>query len=428
MSLRTRINNCALISNLVLSRSLSCSCTVYNASDQPLPRSTDKLTRRPTPPAGAKLSQLHKVLFPLSYRESFAQWFHRKSLRKAEEDLLACADIRVSGENANAQSLDVAVGDKLFLNELEVVGEKVGDQENKHVVLIHGYGAAKGFFYKNLLNLAMPGYTLHAIDLLGYGRSSRPTFRIHPTDPRDGVLKAESFFTDSLEEWRKARNIGQFTLLAHSLGAYVGCGYIMRHPERVDKVMMISPAAVGRTVESLPMEVVGTKPDPAIPTLKSFANIPGWFRWGWEHNFSPFSLVRYTGPFGPMMVSGWTYRRFADLSLRERDCLHDYSYSTFKTKGSGEYALNYLLAPGASARWPLAERISSLKVPSLWLYGDHDWMDIEGGHEAARQLQLAKAPPAKVLTVPNAGHHLYLDNPEEFNRLARDFMTDKLSV
>ncbi len=59
----------------------------------------------------------------------------------------------------------------------------------------------------------------------------------------------------------------------------------------------------------------------------------------------------------------------------------------------GEYALAYILAPGAYARRPLIWRvqdlvkISKFGIPSVWMYGDVDWMDIAGGYAAEEKFR-----------------------------------------
>lgn len=40
--------------------------------------------------------------------------------------------------------------------------------------------------------------------------------------------EAESWFIDSLEEWRKVKNLDDFILLGHSLGGYVGARYALK--------------------------------------------------------------------------------------------------------------------------------------------------------------------------------------------------------
>ena len=44
-------------------------------------------------------------------------------------------------------------------------------------------------------------------------------------------------------------------------------------------------------------------------------------------------------------------------------------------------------------------------------------MDVEGGKASAEALKKAGNDKTKVHVVPNAGHHLYLDNPEHSNKL-----------
>jgi cardiolipin-specific phospholipase len=132
--------------------------------------------------------------------------------------------------------------------------------------------------------------------------------------------------------------------------------------------------------------------------------LPKWLVYLWDANISPFSIVRWAGPLGPRFVSGWTSRRFSHLPADESDALHNYAYSLFRQRGSGEYALAYILAPGAFARSPLIRRINGVGrqtlpepspatstslvqkaklaketgIPIVMMYGENDWMDIAG--------------------------------------------------
>jgi cardiolipin-specific phospholipase len=173
-------------------------------------------------------------------------------------------------------------------------------------------------------------------------------------------------------------------------------------------------------------------------------------------------------------VSGWTSRRFSHLPEEEAQALHDYSYALFRQRGSSEYALGYLLAPGAFARSPLIRRIhavgrqwiqpheaptadsdtppalpsssaSSLGsqpvretgIPVILMYGENDWMDVKGGHAAVKKIEekrasiLASASDeaknadrggAKVVIINKAGHHVYLDGWEQFNQVMLEEM------
>jgi hypothetical protein len=43
--------------------------------------------------------------------------------------------------------------------------------------------------------------------------------------------------------------------------------------------------------------------------------------------------------------------------------MHDYLLNLTLMKGSGEYCISHLLAPGAHARLPIVDRIAALKIP-----------------------------------------------------------------
>ncbi|KGO74809.1 hypothetical protein PITC_030870 [Penicillium italicum] len=502
-----------------------------------------------------------RAFFPLGYREGFSQWWARIPAAAAEHKVLSylpylhhqppthlqtgkttelpdgttptsleSTDPNQLGE-VTTSSLDDPYGPRRWrssmielsgegraLNEFSV--ERVGEEADQHLVMLHGYGAGLGFFYKNFEPLSrLKGWQLHALDMLGMGRSTRPSFKIKAKEREEAIREAEAWFVDALEEWRIKRKIDRFTLLGHSLGGYMAVAYALKYPGHLNKLILASPVgipedpyAVTADVAEPPAStlsneltqderdiassaaipgtapktadgsfVTGRPPLPAdsIPPPPPRRNLPKWFAYLWDANISPFSLVRWAGPLGPRLVSGWTSRRFSHLPAEEAKALHDYSYSIFSLRGSGEYALAYILAPGAFARSPLIHRVQGLGrqliqntsalphpvaaattssapsgntpastaatssdssaparrekgLPVIFMYGDHDWMDVSGGHAAAAKLEeekrkvLEKATPeeqrsdegsSKVVVVKKAGHHLYLDGWEEFNSI-----------
>ncbi|GAB1316600.1 Cardiolipin-specific deacylase-like protein [Madurella fahalii] len=450
--------------------------------------------------------------FPLGYKEAVQQWWTCASSRQAERTVLSYVPYlrEATGETVGSQLQDLAKSDPFgqrvwrssmvqlsgknrALNELAI--ERVGEQADDTLVMLHGYGAGLGFFYKNFEPLSRPkGWRLYALDMLGMGNSARPPFRIHAKDPKEKIAEAESWFIDALEEWRKIRNIEKFTLLGHSLGGYLAVSYALKYPGRLNKLILASPVGIPEDPWAVNAEMpepgestlanefiqdqesivsgqpagdnatfvraenkaaAAAKPDTATTPPKR--PIPNWLVWLWDANVSPFSIVRMAGPLGPRFVSGWTSRRFNHLPPEEKEALHTYSYSLFRQKGSGEYALPYLLAPGAYARSPVINRIHEVGrqvirpatetspavretgLPIVFLYGENDWMDVAGGYAAEEKIKqrIVKAlmhgteeekrnenGSAKVIVVRKAGHHLYLDNPDEFNTAIRWEMED----
>jgi len=467
--------------------------------------------------------------FPLSTRESWAQWWSAPTPKAAENRVLSFVPyLQPSADSQNASVLKAPSeidqttfpkdkasnnedphgprrwkservdldGTDRWLNEFSI--EKVDEQTDNHLVMLHGYGAGLGFFYKNFEPLSrLVGWKLHALDLLGMGCSSRPPFRIHAKTKEAKITEAESWFIDSLEEWRVKKGINRFTLLGHSLGGYMAAAYTLKYPGRVNKLILASPVGIpedpyavndplpdnpseGGLATELRQDVDNDSQSRSSTKKTSGPGrpYPKWLTYLWDANVSPFQIVRWSGGFGPRLISGWSSRRFAHLPEDEAKALHEYTFGLFRQKGSSEYALAYILAPGAFARSPLIRRIGGIGrqpltssssspskatpndrlndmkkpdssptkttfdnnrvetengIPVVLMYGSHDWMDASAGREAARILnaesrkhrkegEARENGDAKVVDIQKAGHHLYLDNPEQFN----DVITEEL--
>lgn len=293
----------------------------------------------------------------------------------------------------------------------------------KHLILIHGYGAGLGFYLKSLerINFSKNDWCIHAIDLPGYGFSSRPRFPFEIG--KHSAETAENWFHDRFNQWLRNRGLLEAPesnmVVAHSMGAYLSALYANRHPNHFKKLIMCSPAGICESSAAMRKK---------IP--------PWWFQRLWDKNFSPFSLVRKSGYLGSKLTSGWSYRRFKrflydnDYSRTQHEAMHRYTYSIFNQRGSGEYLLSFALKCGGEPRKPLEKRLfhnisDQFKASCqwLWLYGDQDWMDRSGGERVSDFLQEMGLKSA-VETVPSAGHHLYLDNYQVFNKILEREMAD----
>lgn len=61
-------------------------------------------------------------------------------------------------------------GKNRAMNEYSV--ERVGEEVKETLVMVHGYGAGLGFFYRNYEPLTrIPGWKLYSLDMLGMGNS-----------------------------------------------------------------------------------------------------------------------------------------------------------------------------------------------------------------------------------------------------------------
>ncbi|EOR01230.1 hypothetical protein E3P77_00731 [Wallemia ichthyophaga] len=317
------------------------------------------------------------------------------------------------------------------INTLEI-GQypKPSDQDEVPIVCSHGYAAATFFFLNNLQALgSIPKTRFYGMDVLGMGLSERVKFpNISSSQPVEKrVAAAEDFFTDALEAWRKAQGLNRMILVGHSLGGYLSTVYALRYPQHVRKLILISPIGFPNNPEIATQESLNQDLQEAQTETRSheFSDVPetrtrkamkGLVRYLWEdRNFSPFDILRKSLFFGPMLVSSYSLRRFSTLSEDLQRDLYHYIYAISIRKASSEYSITHLLSYGAYARLPLIDRIEHLdkRIPVTFMHGSVDW--VSGGLEAFNKMK-EMGFQVKYEETPKAGHHLYLDNPEDFNR------------
>ncbi|KAF9046062.1 alpha/beta-hydrolase [Hymenopellis radicata] len=332
---------------------------------------------------------------------------------------------------------------KHYLNTFSMNATSPSPTAPPPAVLLHGYGAGLGFYFQNFLPLAQwagrRGSSVYALDWLGMGRSARVPFTVKAPrkDVAARVTEAEAFFIDSLEDWRQKMGLDKMTLVGHSLGAYFSVAYALKYPTRVNKLILLSPAGVPRgpdaTVPSRELdpsehgsggiaEAASSKRIREIEAQQKAAKAQEsrsrkLFTYLWEEGWSPFQVVRSTVFWGPLIVGKYSSRRFTGLTAQETREMHDYILNITLAKGSGEYCISHILAPGAHARLPMVDRVDALKIPVTFVYGDHDWMDPEGGQDSVERLRQAGNGQGRMYIVNNAGHHVYLDNPKQVNDL-----------
>lgn len=315
------------------------------------------------------------------------------------------------------------------------------------VVLTHGFGSGLSFFYRNIDYLLNSGKVSRVIcvDWLGMGGSDRPPCRESPIrsifstsfcNSKFSPLSAIDFFLDPLDELLCDEDMfygGEpLWLVGHSLGGYLAAKYAMRinnqqHKPNLTKLILASP--------------VGFQPVPSNERIAS-SNLPPAFRLVdalWSANITPQSLVRMMGSKrGMAVVKRALHGRIPHLQTTctdefesELDLLAAYLYHITVANPSGEYAMNSLLEPAASkdgagvfARQPLgggyltqsiSPSLKSIKV----LYGDKDWMRYNE-NAAREEMQSIQSKyddiRAGVHIIPDAGHHLYLDNSLSFGK------------
>lgn len=174
------------------------------------------------------------------------------------------------------------------------------------LVLLHGFGGGVALWAQNLDYLASSG-PVYALDLLGFGRSSRPRF----ASDAEG---AEEQFVAALEEWRERVGLEDMVLLGHNLGGYLSAAYAIKHPHRcrIGRLVLAefrdrrlisaesnSVVSVLRVKHLLLVEPWGF---PARPHNPNHHAIPVWIRamGAVMSPFNPLAGLRLAGPLGQL--------------------------------------------------------------------------------------------------------------------------------
>jgi len=276
-----------------------------------------------------------------------------------------------------------------------------GSETATPVVLLHGFGCALGMWALNLDELHESGYrTIYAIDVLGFGRSSRPQFSADS-------LEAEKQFVESVEQWRKCMGIDRAIWLGHGLGGFIASSFALAHPERVAHLVLVDPWGI---------------PERSSHTERHL-DIPPWSKMvvNLLHPFNPLAILRAAGPLGPRLVIKFRpdLRKKFDKVIRDKSVVPSYIYHINAQCPSGEAAFRCMMNSLGWARYPMISRMPQLNssIAITFVYGSRSWVDKQPG---VRVKHMRPHSPTNVQVVEGAGHHVYADKSDEFNALIKE--------
>lgn len=261
--------------------------------------------------------------------------------------------------------------------------------KNTPILLVHGFAAGSCFWLLNFDALAK-NRPVYALDLIGFGRSSRPEFE-------DNGIEAEKQIVDSIEEWRKEMDLEKFILVGHSMGGYICTAYTIDYPDRVEHLVLCDPWG--------------------FSDRKAYPNIQIKALCYLYSKISPLDFLRTLGPLGPW----WIKTTCDDIVdnyknvLEDRSIMAKYIYHCNAQNPTGEQAFTTMVKKIGRARNPMIRRVNNLRedLPVTILYGKNTWMDKEMG----KRIKDMRPNSIDVRYIDNAGHHIYSERAELFNEI-----------
>lgn len=251
-----------------------------------------------------------------------------------------------------------------------------------HVICVHGLGANKTSFFETVAALA-PDYTVHAIDLPGFGSSSKPARA--PYDAR--------WFAAAVRSYMDANEIASAHLIGNSMGGRIALELAFTEAHRVGTLSLLAPALAWRRRRELVPLVKLLRPEIAsIPHPLRTATVRAQF-WG-------------------------LFARPERLDPAAADVAADEFCRTYRSRAARvaffAAARNiYLDEPhGHDGFW---SRLANLSPPALFIWGDSDRLVPAG---FARHVEEA-LPSARQVVLEDCGHVPQVEFAEQANRLIR---------
>lgn len=115
-----------------------------------------------------------------------------------------------------------------------------GPARGEPVVLVHGFSVPSYVFDGTREALAAAGFRVLSFDLYGRGFSDRPD-----------VVHDRDLFADQLDELMTQLHIPRAKVVALSMGGAVAGRFTARHPERVERLVLIAPLTQAQDISVL---------------------------------------------------------------------------------------------------------------------------------------------------------------------------------
>ncbi len=237
------------------------------------------------------------------------------------------------------------------VNGLPIFYQKIGKGEP--LILVHGLAGSTRWWGRNVESLA-EHHCVYLVDLPGFGSMRRAHAQF-------ALMKAGSW----LLQWMEALDIQKAHLLGHSMGGFICLWIAAYHPDRVLKLILVSPAIL-HEVDSI-----------------------------WGYLFPLLQGVRYLSvPFAWILL--WDSLRMGPFTL--------------------------LRAAQSLLKENLGKEVEAVLAPTLLVWGEGDTIVPPSlGHVLRQEMH-----NAHLLIIIHAGHVSMFDQPQIFNQAAKDFLAGKI--
>ena len=269
------------------------------------------------------------------------------------------------------------------INNLVVHYKVAGQQTQPTIVLLHGFAASVFSWREVMQPLGQYGAVI-AYDRPGFGLTSRPLPGEWSGDSPYGIDAQVDLVIAMLDKFSANKAI----LVGNSAGGTIAALTALRHPERVQELILVDPAIYSSGNAPWYLPVMTTPQGRQIGPLIA-RQIKDWgidFAKSAWHDPSKITPEIWAGYTQPLQVENWD-------------------------RGLWEFT-------ASSKPTELASSLKKIGVPTLVITGDDDRIV-----PTTQSIQLAHdLPNAQLVVIPNCGHVPHEECPQAFMQAVKNFL------
>ncbi len=214
------------------------------------------------------------------------------------------------------------------------------------------------------------------------------------TDPYAPVPYGLMSRVQHLADFMDALCLDKVSMIGNSQGAWTGAQYAILHPDRVEKMVLISSLTIANSLN------IPQRPTDALKALNDYD--------GTREGMRRILQALIIDP-----------KRITDKLIDDRQAaaMRPGALEAFKAFGRGTAALrqNALFALQNDMTRSLPTMVKT--IPTIFIWGDSDTFALP---ETGREIE-KRVPDAKFHWVPGAGHQVQTDKPDEATAIIREF-------
>lgn len=264
------------------------------------------------------------------------------------------------------------------------------------LILIHGFGASIGHWRQNIPVLAVAGYRVFAVDLLGFGKSDKPL-----------VDYRMELWQDLLADFWQTHVQEPAVFVGNSIGALLSLMMLANHPDKARAGVLLNAAG-------------GLNHRPEELNLPLRTVMAGFTKLVSSDVIGPFLFNRIRQKPRLRRTLQQVYRDHTAVT----DELIDLIYEPACDPGAQKVFAAILTAPPGPKPEDLLPRISQ---PLLILWGEADpWTPIKGAtlyRELAEQSEQVEFVP-----IPDTGHCPHDERPDLVNQQILNWLSSKVQI